>query len=59
MEDAYSIIKWKTRYIRQLIKRGLSKKGAEENYDAGISCHDFNFLPEDAANDELGYWTND
>ena len=52
-------IYWKVSYIRQLAKRGIEKGFAEETYEAGIDCHDFTDCPEDAADNELSYWTDD
>jgi len=49
---------WRERYIKQLIKRGLDSDFAVDTYNAGIP-HDQEFDPEDAANDELSYWTDD
>lgn len=59
MKSEHDVASWKARYIRHLVKRGLLKKEAYENYKAGVSCHDLSFLPEDAADDELSYWIND
>lgn len=50
---------WKKRYKAQLIKTaGITKKFAEEVYQAGTEDHDFNDDPEDAALMELSYWND-
>jgi len=49
---------WKTKYIRRLVNRGLSKGLALATYEAGYP-HDENFDAEDAADNEVSYWTDD
>ena len=47
--------KWKMLYIGKLVKRGMSREDAEENFWAGIDTFDFSSDPIDAADDELIY----
>jgi len=44
---------WKKIYIKTMTNRGLSKKEALENYEAGN--HDFNDSPKDQADDLISY----
>ena len=47
---------WKERYKKRLMERGgLTEKEAEENFQAG-DLPDFNYKPEDLADDEMSYW---
>lgn len=53
-----NVLEWKKRYITQLIKLGLNKEEAEENYYSGYDgCNSDS--PEDAADDEISYWKAD
>ena len=49
---------WRVRYINRLIIRGISNEFAKETYEAGIDDHDFLSDPEDAADEELSYWSD-
>ena len=46
---------WKTRYIDQLIKRGLEKEIAEEAYEADYNHYSYS-NPEDVADYRFVYW---
>ena len=48
---------WHKRYKNRLIKRGLSAQEAENILRAG--GHDYDFDPEDSADDELSYMVSD
>jgi len=48
---------WKRRFLNRLIERGLSLEEADDIFQAG--GHDFDFEPEDSADDELSYWPSD
>ena len=45
---------WSKRYIKHLVKRGMTWKYAKENYSAGRP-HDTKIKPEDAVDDEMTY----
>lgn len=50
---------WKLRYIKRMADRGIDPRDAALCCDAGASDHDYTSSPEDAADDEMSYWTDD
>lgn len=50
---------WHTRFMAQLMRRGLEKEEAEDTLAGNMGAHDYENSPEDAADDELSYWTDD
>jgi hypothetical protein len=51
---------WREQYITRLMQcGGLTRGEAADCYEAARGMHDFEFEPEDAADEELSYWTND
>lgn len=52
-------MEWKKKYKQTLIDHThISKKFAEEYYQAGLENYDFNDCPEIAAMEDLSYWTS-
>lgn len=53
---------WKNKYIQFMIDRGVSKKVAEDSYEAGVNDespewgHQYDDCPEESAADEMSYW---
>ncbi len=50
---------WHGLYVVRLIERGLTVGEAIGTMTAGLKDHDYTYDPEDAADDELSYWTED
>lgn len=48
---------WRQAYINRLMERGIDRELAEDTYDAGHDSHDLDDDPEDAADEELSYWS--
>jgi len=51
---------WHERYIKYLQRRaGLTRTEAEDTLNAGMGDHDYDDSPEDSAEEEISYWTDD
>ncbi len=50
---------WRESYISFMVRRGVDRQHAEENYAAGESEFDFEDDPEDWADAEMDCWTDD
>jgi hypothetical protein len=50
--------KWREAYIQRLVDRGVMHQEAVECYEAGDD-YDYASDPEDAADEELSYWSDD
>ncbi len=52
--------KWHERYIQQLVDMGgINSYEATNILEDGMGDHDYNEDPEDAADTEMSYWTDD
>lgn len=51
---------WHKRYIERLVQRAKLTYGeAKDTLKAGMGEHDYDDDPEDAADEELSYWSSD
>ena len=51
---------WHDRYIARLVVKAEFTYGeAEDNFQAGMGEYDYDDDPEDAADTEMSYWTDD
>lgn len=56
---------WHKRYKARLIENGVDEKSAEESLQAGMGSvlegdgYDYDEDPEDSADMEMSYWTDD
>lgn len=51
---------WHDRYKKRLMDvGGLSDSEAQDSLKAGLGEYDHNDTPEDCADEEMSYWTND
>ena len=51
---------WKERYIARLVvKADFTYREAKDTLNAGMGEHDYDDNPEDAADEEMSYWTDD
>jgi hypothetical protein len=51
---------WHERYMKHIqTKAALTRIQAKDTLNAGMGEYDYNDAPEDAADEELSYWTND
>ena len=48
---------YKQLYVGRMVARGIDQRDAEACFEAGDIDYDTN--PEDAADDELSYWSDD
>lgn len=50
---------WHTRYIARLVTKGqFTYREAKDILQAGIGEYDYDDDPEDAADEEMSYWTD-
>lgn len=56
--SAEELSSWHRRYMDRLIAvAGLTEEQAQECLDAGMSEYDYSDSAEDAADDEMSYWS--
>lgn len=51
--------KWHDKFVFQLVSRGLDQEEALDTLDGNMGDYDYESDPEDAADEELSYWTDD
>lgn len=60
MPEIISVTKWHERYeLRLMAVAGLSLGEAQDSLMAGMGNYDYSEKPEDEADEEMAYWTND
>lgn len=51
-------VAWHERYVSRMVANGVDRESAKEALQAGIGGYDYAYSPEDAADDEMSYWSD-